>query len=241
MANEADLLREAMKSIGVTLSPEQERDFLDYLNILQATNSKINLVSNSDTEEVIWKHFVDSLAAFNIIVEIIKKHSTVSLLDIGAGAGFPGIPLKIMFPELYLTLLEATKKKADFLMEAIDTLMLSNVSVIWGRAEEYGNNKLYRELFDVVVVRALAELNSLAELALPFVKLNGLLIAYKGPNIKEELDRAGNALKVLGGTLERQTLIEIKEFKRTFLLIRKTEPTPLKYPRRIGIPIKRPI
>jgi 16S rRNA (guanine527-N7)-methyltransferase len=241
MVLDADLLRNAMKSIGITLTPEQERGFIDYLGLLQASNQKVNLVSNSETEEILWKHFIDSLASYSIIGEVLKKHSTVSLLDIGAGAGFPGIPLKILFPEIYLTLLEATKKKADFLMEAIDTLMLSNVSVVWGRAEEYGSNKLYRELFDIVVARALAEMNTLAELTLPFVKPNGILLAYKGPNIKDELEKASKALETLGGTLEKQTFIEIHDFKRTFLIIRKTGQTPIKYPRRIGIPLKRPI
>ncbi len=235
------MLREAIKSIGLSLTNEQERAFMDYLGLLQERNSQFNLISNSETEEIIWKHFIDSLAVHQQFKETISGSKDITLLDIGSGAGFPGIPIKIVFPDLQLVIIEATKKKTEFLQEIVEKLMLDKVSVIWGRSEEYAHHPVYREKFDIVVSRAVAEMNTLVELALPFIKSDGYFVAYKGPKGKQELEGARQAIIELGGEEERFIEIGIKDFIRTFIFIRKKQSTPQKYPRKSGIPQKRPL
>lgn len=239
MVTEQEMLSEAAKSIELDLTNEQTRELLEYLRLLQERSAQFNLIANSETKEVIWKHFIDSLAIHKQIREILTGNNT--LLDIGSGAGLPGIPLKIIFPQINLSIIEATKKKTEFIQETIDKLILNNVSVIWGRSEEYAHQPAYRERFDIVVSRAVAEMNTLVELALPFVRTDGIFIAYKGPKGKQELIQSKQALIELGGEEERFIEVGIKDFTRTFLFIKKRHSTPQQYPRKSGIPQKRPL
>lgn len=241
MFNEVELLKDAAKSIGIDLDYNQQDKFIKYLRVLQERNQSINLIGNSEAQEIVWKHFIDSIAIPSNIIKAFSPDPQISLLDIGSGAGFPGIPLKIIIPSIKLSLLEATKKKADFIREVVGILKLENVNIIWGRAEEAAHLQAYREQFEIVVSRALAELNILTELALPFVKQTGLFVAYKGPKIEEELNNAQNSIKQLGGKVEDQISIRINDFERTFVIIRKIDSSPVKYPRRSGIPQKRPL
>ena len=241
MENSNKMLLEASKSIGISLSKEQENSFLLYLKLLQNKNKTTNIVANSEDKEIIHKHFIDSIAIPPVLHTLFSEDKQNSLLDIGTGGGFPGIPLKITYPSLRLSLMEATNKKVEFVKEVVRQLSLDNISITWGRAEEFGQQVQYREKYDMVVARALAELSVLVELAIPFLKKQGLFIAYKGPNIDEELAMAGKAIITLGG--EVQDIIEsnITGIRRTFVIIKKVAETPVKYPRRPGIPQKRPI
>ncbi len=241
MENTEKLLVEAANSIGICLSKEQKEAFLLYLRILQDQSKITNIVANSEAEEIIRRHFIDSIAIPPILHRLFTEQKQIRLLDIGTGGGFPGVPLKIMYPAINLNLIEATNKKVDFVKEVIQKLALSTVSIVWGRAEEFGHEGQYRGKYDVVVARALAELNVLLELSLPFIKEQGIFVAYKGPKYQEEIARAKKALLVLGG--EVQDLIEMDRAgnKRAFVIIQKVSDTPAKYPRRPGIPQKRPI
>jgi 16S rRNA (guanine527-N7)-methyltransferase len=201
-----------------------------YLQELLEWNKKFNLTAITDPEEVRRKHFEDSLTLLQTI-----QLTDQSLIDIGAGAGFPGIPLKITCPGIKLTLLEATRKKADFLKHIISVLNLKAAEVIWGRAEEIAKEK--RETFDIAVSRAVAKLNTLCEYCLPFVKVGGIFIAYKEENVEAEVEEAKTAISTLGGSLR-----EIKKFSlRSLVIIDKVKPTPPQFPRRAGMAKKRPL
>ena len=241
MEDMGKLLNEEANSIGITLSKEQERTFLTFLNLLYERNKTINIVAHSEEKEIIWRHFIDSIAIPPILHNFFVNNKHIKLLDIGTGGGFPGVPLKIIYPAIQLSLMEATNKKVDFLRDLVAELCLDNVSILWGRAEEFGQQEQYREKYDVVVARALAELNTLVELVLPFVKGNGIFVAYKGPRYNEELVMAGKAIQALGGEIQDIIESDITGTKRAFVIIRKNGITPAKYPRRAGMPNKRPI
>lgn len=201
-----------------------------YLKELLEWNKKFNLTSITDPEEIRIKHFEDSLAILQVL-----QLSNQSVIDVGTGAGFPGIPLKIACPEISLTLLEATKKKVEFLKHIVSILKLKNVEIIWGRAEDIAKQK--RESFDLAVSRAVARLNVLCEYCLPLVKIGGLFVAYKEEKVEEEVEEAKNAIAVLGGNLR-----EIKKFPlRSLVIIDKIKPSPVKYPRRAGMAKKKPL
>ncbi len=235
------MLSETANSIGIALSKEQERAFLSFLDLLYERNKTTNIVAHSEKKEIIWRHFIDSIAIPPIFNNVFVNNKQVTLLDIGTGGGFPGVPLKIIYPHIQLSLMEATNKKVEFLKKLVADLCLENISILWGRAEEFGQQEQYREKYDVVVARALAELNTLVELALPFVKDKGMFIAYKGPRYKEELEKAGKAIQALGGELQDIIESDITGVKRYFMIIHKIGATPVKYPRRAGMPKKRPI
>jgi 16S rRNA (guanine527-N7)-methyltransferase len=239
--NIAKMLVEAASSIGIALSKEQEKAFLLYLKLLQNKNKTTNIVANSEEKEIIWRHFIDSMAIPPILHHLFTEERQLSLLDIGTGGGFPGIPLKIIYPNLYLGLMEATNKKVEFIKEVVQKLSLDNINITWGRAEEFGQEEQYRGKYDVVVARALAGLNTLAELTLPFLKKQGFFIAYKGPKYEGELAKAEKAILVLGGEVQDIIESDITGIKRAFVIIKKVSTTPAKYPRRPGIPQKRPI
>jgi 16S rRNA (guanine527-N7)-methyltransferase len=210
--------------------------FEEYLKELLVWNKRFNLTSITDPEEIELKHFKDSLSISQVI-----DLTDQAIIDIGTGAGFPGIPLKIKYPDIQLTLVEATRKKVKFLRSVILKLDLKDVEIIWGRAEEVAKEK--REQFDIAISRAVAKLNILSELALPFVKVGGFFIAYKEEKVEDEIKTADNAIKVLGGKIK-----EIKKLKlpgsdiiRSLVIIEKISPTPEKYPRRPGMANKRPL
>jgi 16S rRNA (guanine527-N7)-methyltransferase len=216
--------------------PGQKSQVFDlYINELLEWNKKFNLTSITDPEEIRVKHFEDSLALLQAV-----KLSNQSLIDVGSGAGFPGIPLKIACPTIKLTLLEATRKKIDFLKHLVAVLELNNVEIICKRAEDFARQK--REEFDLAVSRAVADLNLLSEYCLPFVKVDGLFIAYKGERIEEEASRAENTIKLLGGELKEIKKIRLSDgVSHSLVIIEKVSLTPPKFPRRPGMAKKNPL
>ncbi len=226
-----------LKEIEIILNEKQLKQFYDYMNILIEWNKKINLTAIVEPEEIILKHFIDSI----IISKEIKEGS--SLIDVGTGAGFPGIPLKILRDDITVVLLDSLNKRIKFLTEVIDVLELENISTIHGRAEEAGKNKLYREKFDIAISRAVANLSTLSEYLIPFVKIGGMDISMKGSEITDELNQAKTAIKLFGGTIigSKEYILPNSDIKRNLILIKKEKSTHSRYPRRPGIPAKEPI
>lgn len=219
------------------IDSSKKEKFDKYLELLQEWNNKINLTAITDKDGIELKHFYDSLT----ISEYIKPNS--SLIDVGTGAGFPGIPLKIKDESIKLTLLDSLNKRLLFLEEVEKELKLENVENVHGRAEDIGQDKKFREKFDYATSRAVARLGVLVEYLLPFVKLGGYCICMKGPNIEEELKDAEKAIKVLGGEIEKidNFKLENDENERNIIIIKKIKNTPKQYPRKAGIPTKEPI
>lgn len=230
-------LLEKASTMGVRFSVEQMDKFYKYMNLLIEWNEKINLTAIIEPNEIILKHFIDSIT----ILKDIKDGSIV--VDVGTGAGFPGIPLSIMNPTLKITLVDSLNKRLIFLQEVINELDLKNVELVHARAEEFGRNKKYREKFDVATSRAVANLATLSEYLLPLVKINGKAISMKAGNASQEIEDAKKAIKTLGGNINN-----IEEFNlpqsdigRTIIIIDKISGTPEKYPRKPGTPAKEPI
>lgn len=228
-----------MKLFGIELSDVQKDQFNRYYDLLIEWNDKINLTAITDKQEVIKKHFEDSLS----ISSVIDMNAVNSVIDVGTGAGFPGIPLKIVFPSLKLTLLDSLNKRINFLNTVVDELGLADVSAIHGRAEEYGRDVVYRESFDLCVSRAVANLSTLSEFCLPFVKVGGYFVSYKSEKADIEYIEAKNAINLLSGGNVRieDVIITDTDLTRKMVLIEKLSPIDDKYPRRAGIPLKKPL
>ena len=226
-----------LKEFNIEINEEQIKSFEKYMNLLLEWNEKINLTAITQPDEVKLKHFVDSLTVLKYINDDDK------VIDIGTGAGFPGIPLKIMKENTKITLLDSLNKRINFLNIVIETLNLSNIQAIHGRAEEIARNKLYREKYDVAVSRAVANLSTLTEYMLPFVKVGGKCICMKGANVNEEIEKAKNAIKELGGEIERvdNFYLSDNDNERNIIIIRKVKETSSKYPRKAGMPSKEPL
>ena len=238
MRDTTDFIKKCEK-IGITLSEKQISQFMTYYDLLVEWNSFMNLTAITEFVEVIDKHFIDSLA----ICEHVDFKNGDYLIDIGTGAGFPGIPLKIVFPELRITLLDSLNKRIKFLDTVIESLGLENVETIHGRAEDFAKQQSYREKYDFVISRAVANLATLSELCIPFAKEDKYFVSYKAEKCNEELEEAKKAISILGGKVEKQ--IEYKlpdtDMNRNLLLIKKVKSTPKKYPRKAGTPAKEPI
>lgn len=232
-------LRAKAEQIGVMLTNEQLEQFDTYYHRLIEKNKVMNLTAITEYQEVIDKHFVDSL----LLAGIRDLTGELSVIDVGTGGGFPGIPLKIAFPNLKITLLDSLNKRVNFLNEVIEELQLQEIEAIHSRAEDAGQNANYREKYDLCVSRAVANLSALSEYCLPFVKPSGYFISYKSTNIDEELQQAGKAIKVLGGKLEQPVTVQIPEtdIYRQFIMIQKKSHTPKVYPRKAGTASKNPI
>lgn len=211
--------------------------FAVYMELLREWNEKINLTAITDEEGILVKHFFDSCS----ISEFVDNNSKI--IDVGTGAGFPGLPLKIVNDTLNLTLVDSLNKRINFLNEVKDKLGLKNVETVHGRAEDIGIDNKYREKYDFAVSRAVAELRILVEYLLPLVKVGGKVIAMKGPNIDEEVENAKKAVKLLGGEIERIESFRLgnTDNERTVIIIKKIKNTELKYPRKPGIPRKNPL
>ncbi|HHV98735.1 MAG TPA: 16S rRNA (guanine(527)-N(7))-methyltransferase RsmG [Clostridiaceae bacterium] len=240
MADEKDLtsiLTEGAGEYGITLENSQVDAFMKYMDMLKEWNKKINLTAIEEDREIIIKHFLDSLSIVPYLANDNKN-----LIDIGTGAGFPGIPVKICKSEVEVTLLDSLDKRIKFLNEVVNNLELKGISAVHGRAEDFGQNLQYREKFDCAVARAVANLPVLLEYCLPFVKTGGLFIAMKGSNT-EEVDMSSKALDVLGGEIENiYTLtLPFSDIKRNIITVRKLRQTPTKYPRKAGKPLKVPL
>lgn len=233
-----NLLTEGADALGVPLSEKNEEKFSAYTRLLLEWNKKINLTSVTDEKEIIIKHYLDSLS-LGSAVDLKGK----TLIDVGTGAGFPGIPLKILREDLAVTLLDSLEKRVRFLNEVIGCLSLDGIEAIHGRAEDYGVKQEYREKYDYATARAVAELSVLCEYCLPFVKPGGLFIAMKGPSAETELQEAGKAISILGGRLEdvEKLVLPFSDYERTIILIRKCRHTPAGYPRKSGKPTKSPL
>lgn len=237
--NQKEFLESCFRDIDMEISRKQLEQFMEYYELLVEWNSFMNLTSITEFEEVCVKHFVDSVS----LVKAVDLSKELSMIDIGTGAGFPGIPLKIMFPDLKITLLDSLQKRIHFLDTVIDKLKLQDICTIHGRAEDYAHDGLYREKFDLAVSRAVANLSTLSEYCLPFVKLNGFFISYKSEKIDEEAANAKSAIFLLGGKFEASTEFTIGDSRnyRNLFMIRKVNGTPKKYPRKAGLPSKKPL
>lgn len=232
-----EILNKHLKEINIELKKEQTEKFYKYMNLLLEWNEKINLTAITEPEEVILKHFVDSLT----ISKYIEKDS--KLVDMGTGAGFPGIPLKILRDDIEITLADSLNKRINFLNEVIKELNLKNIQTVHTRAEEFGKNKKYRESFDIATSRAVANLSTLSEYLIPLVKPSGKTICMKGSEIKEEVEMARKAIEILGGKIEQEESFNLpnSDMKRNVIIIKKVKNTPAKYPRKPGMPAKEPI
>ncbi|MFH1087223.1 MAG: 16S rRNA (guanine(527)-N(7))-methyltransferase RsmG [Chloroflexota bacterium] len=228
--------------LGISLTPGQVEQFERYYRELVEWNKRLNLTRIVDYEEVQTKHFLDSLTPVKALGGGALRGGW-RLIDVGTGAGLPGIPLKILFPEMAVVLLDSAAKKAKFLHYIIHALGLENVEVVAGRAEEVARQEKYREKFPVVVSRAVAPLAVLAELTLPFCAVGGRFVAQKKGEVSEELDAAQQGIGLLGGRLSEVQEVDLPELgeKRLLIIIEKTSSTPEKYPRRPGMPAKRPV
>lgn len=233
--------------LGISLNPEQIRQFEQYYQQLVAWNERLNLTTITGYEDVQVKHFLDSLVSLPLIATelglSLPLQRPLRLVDVGSGAGFPGLPLKIAVPQLDVTLMDGTQKKVHFLTEVVDQLGLSSIHVVHGRAEELGRKPEHRDSYDLVTARAVAPLNVLAEYLLPLVRQGGLAVVYKGPGAPQEFMEARQAIKLLGADAVRLAPVEVPYLaeKRFVLLIKKLRPTPALYPRGQGLARKRPL
>mgnify|MGYP002545003700 CR=1 FL=1 len=234
-----DFLKEYIQNIGIELNQDKINKLINYYELLIEKNKVMNLTAITEYKDVVIKHFADSLS----IIKAVNMSEITNIIDIGTGAGFPGMVLKIVFPDVKITLLDSLNKRVKFLNQVIEELGLTGIETVHSRAEDGGRNKDLREHFDVSVSRAVANLATLVEYNLPFIKVGGYFVAYKSGDIDEELVNAKKAVSVLGGTIE-----EVKKFQlpgtdidRSLVYIKKIKPTSGKFPRKAGLPSKEPI
>lgn len=232
-------LEKGLQELGLSLTNEQVGQLLQYYELLISWNEVMNLTAITEFEEVCVKHFIDSLS----LCKAFDCTKEVSVIDIGTGAGFPGIPLKIAFPNMKITLLDSLGKRVKFLNEVIGQLGLKDIEAIHGRAEDFAKPQMLRESFDLCVSRAVANLATLSEYCMPYVKVGGQFISYKSEKIVEEMKTAGKAISVLGGEViaQNEFTLPCSDIYRNLFVIGKSKVTPKKYPRKAGLPSKEPI
>ena len=230
---------EKLKELNITLSETQQEQFYHFYELLVEWNKVMNLTGITEYEEVNEKHFIDSLS----IVKVLDMNKVSTVIDVGTGAGFPGIPLKIAFPHLKVTLLDSLNKRIKYLDTVINELGLKDIHTIHGRAEEYARKEEYREKYDLAVSRAVANLSTLSEYCVPYVKVGGMFVPYKSGEIDEEVKAAQTAIKVLGGKQTEVVKFTLpgSDINRSFVKIQKVKSTGKKFPRKAGLPTKEPI
>ena len=228
-----------LAKMNISLSDKQLQQFMTYYEMLIEKNKEMNLTAITDFDEVVEKHFVDS----DSLIQVVDLHQPLKVIDLGTGAGFPGIPLKIVFPELNVVLADSLNKRLVFLNEVIDALGLTEIYTVHGRAEDLARMPEYREQFDLCVSRAVANLSTLSEYCIPYVKVGGAFIPYKSGEIEDELKQAKKAVKILGGNVRDVVKFQLPgtEIGRSFVEIDKLEMTKNKYPRKAGLPSKEPL
>lgn len=234
-----DKFEKGLYELGLNLSLKQREQFDKYYELLVEWNKVMNLTGITEYDEVNLKHFIDSLS----VVRVVDMKSVKRVIDVGTGAGFPGIPLKIAFPDTEILLLDSLNKRVKFLNEVITTLGLENITAIHGRAEDIAKNKSYREQFDLCVSRAVANLSTLCEYSLPFLWISGSFVSYKGEYSENEIKQAEKAVDILGGKISKIDRFKLPgtDMGRSLIKIDKVKKTPGKYPRKAGIPAKEPI
>ncbi len=236
---QTDQFRKDLEALGISLTEKQIEQFLIYYEMLVEWNSFMNLTAITEYDDVMKKHFIDSIS----LIKAYDVTKSASVIDVGTGAGFPGLALKIAYPNLKVTLLDSLNKRIQFLDAVIDKLQLKDVTTVHGRAEDFAKPDKLRESFDLCVSRAVANLSTLSEYCLPFVKEDGYFISYKSEKIAEELELSGNAISLLGGKVERQVEFQLpdSDIYRNLFIIKKVKSTPKKYPRKAGLPAKEPL
>ncbi|MDO5775377.1 MAG: 16S rRNA (guanine(527)-N(7))-methyltransferase RsmG [Eubacteriales bacterium] len=238
-------LIEGCKKLGLELDELKAEKLYRYYELVVEKNKFMNLTAITEEDEFISKHFVDSLSIIKApnLKDELTQAKGIKLIDVGTGAGFPGMVLKIVFPSLKITLFDSLKKRLNFLDEVIAELRLKDIETLHGRAEDYGNNKLYREKYDICVSRAVANMSALSEYCLPFVKPDGLFVAYKSGGSHSEIRDASKAIKILGGNIEdiQDFMLPDSDIERSMVSVRKIKKTPAQYPRKAGTPAKEPI
>ena len=238
MSRDYSYLVDTLSSWNFTLTDRQIEQLDLFYELLVEKNKVMNLTAITEFDDVLVKHFADSLSICTVLPSDIK-----TVCDLGTGAGFPGIPMAIAYPEISFTLIDSLNKRIKFLQEVVDALGLTNVTLVHARAEEAGRGKNYREHFDLVVSRAVANIATLSEYCLPLVKVGGYFISFKSGDIKEEVSLSGNAIQKLGGSMEEPVYFSLPDtdISRSFLIINKEKNTPKAYPRKAGTPSKEPL
>lgn len=235
--NYFDIMDSVCKDMGLNFNQEKYNKFIKYKDILKLWNEKMNLTAIIDDEDIIKKHFIDSIKIF----KFFPLKDAYSIIDVGSGAGFPGIPIKIIKPEVKLILLDSLNKRINFLNQVILNIKLNDVTCIHGRAEDFARKIEYREKSDVVVSRAVANLTVLSEFCIPYIKVGGYFIAMKGPSVEDEITESKNAINILGGKIEDIIKVEDDEFNHNLVVIKKIIHTSGKYPRKAGMVSKNPL
>ena len=236
-----EIFAEELANYGFKLSSKQKEQFATYYNKLIEFNKTVNLTRITDTNEVYLKHFFDSITPLLEFSDLFKGEK--SLCDVGAGAGFPSLPIKILCPDLSITIVDSLGKRLKFLDELVSDLSLDKVTLVHSRAEDAGQNKNLREKFDLVTGRAVARMSVLSEYCLPLAKVDGYLVALKGPKAQDELAEAKNAIEVLGGSVKevKELTLPDTDDERTLIVVKKVKATPKKYPRQAGTPNRKPL
>ncbi len=237
MKEKISYMSDKFEQAGFTFSDLQKRQFYTFYNMLIDKNKVMNLTGITEFTEVVEKHFLDSI----YLNHVIDLDQPVKIIDLGTGAGFPGIPLKIAFPEIEITLVDSLNKRIHFIEEVIEELGLTSIYAVHARAEELARNSEYREKFDLCVSRAVANLSTLEEYCLPFVHIGGKFISYKSGEIEEEVQESKKACFLLGGKLKEVYKFDLEESKRSFVVVEKVKTTPKTYPRKAGTPSKMPL